>query len=133
MRGSVKVDKDLLVAKLEAKLAELRNIKAKRELATEKHKKAHEAWVKKATSILLKKGEIDSFFCRYDKAISITWKSIEGLPEEPQIKDFTDGEEPYSWSTDSDIANIEEFLKVMTITSDDKISMAIVNNMSKYL
>ena len=133
MAGSVKVDKDLLVAKLEEKLGELKKKKADYEVAHGKYVKAREAWEQKVVTTLVKKGSVETIhLTKWNNAASINYRYNFDLPEAPTVEDFLN-ENTHGYRIDSDIAEIEEFLKVMSITADSKVSMSVVNNLSRYL
>lgn len=134
MRGSVKVDKDLLVSKLEAKLVELKKEYAVYEAAQEKYKKAREAWIKKAAAYLVKHGELEDVTMYHHRSVvEVHYKNADGLPTKPEESDFHDSSSQLAWRNKGAISEIEEFLKVMSITADDKVSMAVINNLSQYL
>ncbi len=134
MAGSVKVDKDLLVAKLEEKLGELRTAKFNHEIAHGKYVKAYASWEQKVIALLIKKGKVDNLhFVKWNNKASINYKYDIDIPEAPTVEDFLGEKSLTGYRIDSDIAEIEEFLKVMSITADSKIAMSVVNNLSRYL
>ena len=132
---NVKIATTKVIKALETKLAQLQKDKANQKVNEERYSKAQEKWSKEIAKLALAKiakAENVRANVRYNGMVNVDFDlpagSIE-LPDEPK-KDF---DTYHDWQYKEIVEEIENAIRILTMTDEEVVSTSTYNAIARYL
>lgn len=123
----VKVPVNLVIAGLERRLAENREVSARNQVVRDKYDHAKKAWADEVSKLSLEIDDVSSYTWR--GTISISYKVPNGtrIPDEPRLGDLE------SELANHEVDEIANAVRILGMSEDEYVSASTMKEIGRYL